>query len=159
MGQQIIYVIQQAVNAAVPALITVLSGFLVVIIKGVGDVVISFFTEKAKAVKAKAGQEKWDFWTGLARQAWNITEEDTRVIPTLEKTFAAKQAQFAVQIRKMIPEITDEQIEVLRQAIAGEVNKGKANIVAQFADSGETDIPAGAASGIGAVAPITSGVE
>lgn len=48
--------------------------------------------------------------------------------------------------QKLISKITEEQIEVLRQAIAGEVNNGKVSIVTQFSDCGETNIPSGAAS-------------
>lgn len=126
--------VQQIVNALVPVIITAIVGVLVAAIKSIGDAGIAYFNEKAAAVKAKAGQEKWEHWMNLGRQAWNITEENTRIVPTLEKTIAAKQAEFAVQIKRLIPGITDEQIEQIRQAIAGEVNKGKAAIEVATSD-------------------------
>ena len=79
--------------------------------------------------------------------------------PTLDKTIAAAQAVFAVKIKEMIPGITDAQIDQIRQAIAGEVNKGKADIIGQLNDPSGPDIPAGAALGSGAVTPSTNGAQ
>lgn len=121
---------QQIINAVVPVLITALTGVLVAVIKVVGDAAVNYIGEKAKAVKATAGAEKWNHWLNLARQAWNMVDEEFRITPALEKTIAAKQAEFEVQIKKLIPEVTGEEIEQLRQAVAGEVNKGREAIAA-----------------------------
>lgn len=116
---------QQIINALVPVLITALTGVLVAVVKAVGDAGVQLIEEKAKAVKAKAGADKYDQYMKCAWQAWNMVDEEFRITPTLEKTIAAKQAEFEVQIKKLIPGITDEEIETLRQAVAGEVNKGR----------------------------------
>lgn len=121
---------QQIINALVPVLITAFTGVLVAIIKAVGTAGVQLIEEKARAVKAKAGAEKYDHYMKLARQAWDMVDEEFRITPALEKTFAAKQVEFEVQIKKLIPGITDEEIELLRQAVAGEVNKGREAIEA-----------------------------
>lgn len=126
--------VQQIINGTVPILVTALVAVLTVIIKGLGDAAVGFINEKITAVKVKAGADQWNHWMDLARSAWNMVDENFRITPTLEKTFAAKQAEFAAQIKKLIPEITDDQIEQLRQAVAGEINKGKAAIVGQTQD-------------------------
>lgn len=125
---------QTALNTILTAVAAAGVTVLVAVIKAFGDAGIQFVQTKAAAIEAKAGQDKWNFWITLAKQAWNITEENTRIIPTAEQTIAAKQAEFAVQLKKLIPEITDDEIEQLRQAVAGEVNKGKAAIVGQTQD-------------------------
>ncbi|MCY1713724.1 hypothetical protein [Caproiciproducens galactitolivorans] len=126
---------QQIINALVPVLITAFTGVLVAIVKAVGNAGVQLIEEKAKAVKAKAGADKYDQYMKYAWSAWNMTDENFRITPALEKTFAAKQAEFEVQIKKLIPGITDEEIEMLRQAVAGEVNKGREAIEATASDT------------------------
>ena len=148
--------VQQIINGVVPVAVTALIAVLVAAIKALGDAGVNFFNEKVAAVKATRETDTLNLWMALARQAWNIVDEEFRITPMLEKTFAAKQAEFSVQIKKLIPGISDEQIEQLRQAIAGEINKGKVAVEAAAGDA-DGDIPAGNASGSGAVASGTTG--
>lgn len=150
--------VQQIINGVVPVVVAGAVAVLTAIIKAVGSAVVEFVGTKTAAIKAKAGAEEWSNWIALGKQAWNMTDEEFRITPTLEKTFAAKQAEFAVQIKKLIPEIDDSQIEQIRQAIAGEINAGKAAVEAVAADA-DGDVPAGSASGSGAVASGTTGAE
>jgi len=136
--------VQQIINGIVPILVTALIAVLTVVIKGLGNAAVSFFNEKIAAVKVKAGADQWNHWMDLGRSAWNMVDENFRITPELEKTFAAKQAEFKVQIQKMIPGITDDEIEQLRQAVAGEVNKGKAAVAAE-ASNADGDLTVGAA--------------
>jgi hypothetical protein len=126
--------VQQVIDALVPILITVIVAIFTAAIKAVGDAGINLINEKAAAVKAKARQDKWNHWMSLSQTAWNIVDEKFRITPNLDKTIATKQAEFETQIKKLIPGITATEIEQLRQAVAGEVNKGKAAIERQTAD-------------------------
>ena len=116
---------QQIINAIVPVVITAIVAILVAVIKGIGDACVAYISKKKDAVIAKMGADRWNHNLELAKEAWNMVDEEFRITPTLEKTFAAKQKEFTVQIKKLIPEITDAEIEQLRQAVAGEVNKGR----------------------------------
>jgi hypothetical protein len=113
---------------------TALVGVGVVVIKVLGDVAVKYITAKAAAVKAKAGADKWNHWMDLARQTFAAVDEEFRITPTLERTISAKQKLFDEALKQAIPEITDAQIEQLRQAVAGEVNKGRAAICGQVMD-------------------------
>jgi hypothetical protein len=126
--------VQQVIDALVPILIIAIAAILTVVIKAVGDAGVNLINEKAAAVKAKTRQDKWNHWMNLSRTAWDIVDEEFRIHPNLDKTIATKQAEFETQIKKLIPEITADEIEQLRQAVAGEVNKGKAAIKRQTAD-------------------------
>ena len=137
--------LQTIINALVPVLLTAITGVLVAVIKAVGDAGVKLITEKISAVKIKAGADKYNHYLTLAKQAWNIVDEEFRITPMLDKTFAAKQEEFETQIKKLIPEITDDEIEQLRQAVAGEVNKGKAAVAAE-ASKADGDLTAGTAS-------------
>ena len=125
---------QEALNTIGTAALTALVGVGVVVIKALGDAAVKYITEKAAAVKAKAGADKWNHWMNLARAAWNAVDEEFRITPTLESTISAKQKLFDEALKQEIPEITDAQIEQLRQAVAGEVNKGRAAICGQVTD-------------------------
>ena len=125
---------QEALNTIGTAALTALVGVGVVAIKALGDAAVKYITEKAAAVKAKAGADKWNHWMDLARQTFAAVDEEFRITPTLESTISAKQKLFDEALKQAIPEITDAQIEQLRQAVAGEVNKGRAAICAQVTD-------------------------
>lgn len=119
---------QTALNTVLTAGVSALVVVLVAAIKAFGDAAVEYISEKVKAVQLKRGVDKYNQDLAFARQAWNITDEYFRITPTVEKTFAAKQAYFAEQLKKLIPGLTDDELEQLRQAIAGEVNKGKAAV-------------------------------
>lgn len=125
---------QEALNTIGTAALTALVSVGVVAIKALGDAAVKYISEKAAAVKAKAGADKWNHWMNLARAAWNAVDEEFRITPTLESTISAKQKLFDEALKQEIPEITDAQIEQLRQAVAGEVNKGRAAICGQVTD-------------------------
>lgn len=125
---------QEALNTIETAALTALVGVGVVAIKALGDAAVKYITEKAATVKAKAGADKWNHWMDLARQTFAAVDEEFRITPTLESTITAKQKLFDEALKQAIPEITDAQIEQLRQAVAGEVNKGRAAICGQVTD-------------------------
>jgi len=66
----------------------------------------------------------------MARTVWGIVDEYFRVNPQLTKTIETAGLKFADEIRKKIPELTDDEVTHLQQAVAGEVNKGKAAVIA-----------------------------
>lgn len=126
--------VQQIINAIVPVAITAIVAILVAAIKALGDAGVAYIQKKKDAVVAKIGADTYEHNLSVARSIWNIVDEDFRITPTLDKTIANKQAMFDEKIKKAIPNITDDKIEQLRQAVAGEVNKGKAAIVGQTED-------------------------
>ena len=137
--------VQQIINAIIPILVTALIAVLTVAIKGVGDAAAAYLSRKEKALVAKIGVDTYDHDLMIGRSVWGMVDEKFRITPTLDKTIAAKQTEFERQIRKMIPGITDDEIVQLRQAVAGEINKGKAAITGQTKDE--------QGNGLNAIAP------
>ena len=126
--------VQQIINAIVPVAITAIVAILVAAIKALGDAGVAYIQKKKDAVVAKIGTDTYEHNLSVARSIWNIVDEEFRITPTLDKTIVNKQAMFDEKIKKAIPNITDDEIAQLRQAVAGEVNKGKAAIVGQTED-------------------------
>lgn len=120
--------IQQIVNGVVPVIVAGLVAVLVAIIKAVSNVTVSFIVQKEKALEVKVGKDTFERNLNFAKAAWNIVDENFRITASLEKTVTAKQEMFAAELKKFVPSLTDAEIEQLRQAVAGEINKGKAAI-------------------------------
>lgn len=122
--------VNQILNGVLPVIVTAVVTILGIVIKNVGDICVAFLSEKKNAVIQKISADTYNQNLEFAKAAWNITDEHFRITANLEKTFEAKQAYFAEQLKKFVPSLTDDEIAQLRQTIAGEVNKGKAVVVA-----------------------------
>lgn len=61
----------------------------------------------------------------VAKQVWNIVEENFRITESVEKKLSSKADEFNKIMLDKFPELTITDISELRQSIAGEVNKGK----------------------------------
>ncbi|MCX0399136.1 hypothetical protein [Clostridium perfringens] len=61
----------------------------------------------------------------VAKQVWNIVEENFRITESLEKKLSSKADEFNKIMLDKFPELTISDISELRQSIAGEVNEGK----------------------------------
>jgi hypothetical protein len=131
--------LQSIVNAVVPIAVTAVIGVLTAAVKAVGDAAVSFLERKESVLEVKIGADAYAQDLVFAKSAWNIVDEKFRITPTLEKTMEAKQAEFAAQIQKLVPGVTDDEIEQLRQAVAGEVNKGRAVVEAPAGDTDKTE--------------------
>ncbi len=120
---------QNLLNEILPLLITAIVGILVAIFKAIGDVVINYIEVKKQEVIARIGIEKYNQEKALAMDIWYVVEEHYRLSEKVEATMNAKIDMFDKLIKEKIPYITDEQIITLRQAIAGEINRGKEAII------------------------------
>ena len=123
---------QTIINMVTPILIASVVAVLTALITAVVRVVIKLITEKIKSVRVKAGADKFDAWMKAAKAVYLAVDEKFRITPALTKTFESAQDMFDSEFRKLFPSITDEQVSAVRQAIAGEINKGKADIVAEI---------------------------
>ena len=114
-------------TAAVAALVTVIC----VAIKSIGGALSTLIGKKAAAWEVKIGTDAYNHNMTVARGIWGAVDEDVRTDPELQKLVSkieAKQQLFTQKIQKAIPGLTDDEIVQLRQAVAGEVNKGKAAV-------------------------------
>lgn len=101
-------------------------GVLVAIIKSIGDVTIQYIVKKKEMVEQKLKLDKHEEEFKTAQQVWNIVEEKYRITDNIKDFAKSKGDYFDKLLLEKIPYLTEEQVKMLRQAIAGEVNKGKA---------------------------------
>ncbi len=101
-------------------------GVLVAIIKSVGDVAIEYIAKKKQVVEQRLQLDKHVEEIETAKQIWNIVEEKYRITDNIKDLTKSKSDMFDKLLLEKIPYLTEDEVKMLRQAIAGEVNKGKA---------------------------------
>ncbi|AXH51955.1 hypothetical protein QYB64_001043 [Clostridium perfringens] len=60
-----------------------------------------------------------------AKEIWGIVDEQFRVTQNVEEKLSSKADEFNKRFLKEHPEVSKEDVEYFRQAVAGEVNQGK----------------------------------
>ncbi|WP_291634784.1 hypothetical protein [Clostridium sp.] len=121
---------QNFLDVLYPILLTVLTGFLAYI----GKEVVKLAPKIIDFVVAKVGLTNYTKSKLLALDIFNLIEEHFRLSEIIGDTVQAKQIMFETLIKQKIPGITDANIELLRQSIAGEFNKNKPLIIKAIED-------------------------
>lgn len=65
----------------------------------------------------------------VGKAVWNIVDENFRISKTVEEKVLSKANQFDKLLLAKFPELSQDDIAEIRQAIAGEINQGKAAVV------------------------------
>lgn len=113
-------------NSILDAVTIGVVGILVSIIKIVGDVIIDYIGKKKEVVEQKLKLDKHIEEVEAAKQVWNIVEEKYRITDNIENLAKSKADMFDKLLLEKIPYLTEDEVKQLRQALAGEINKGKA---------------------------------
>ena len=107
----------------------ILYAFLLGFLAYVGKEVVKLVPKLVSFVVAKIGLTNYQKTKLVASDIWNVIEEHFRINGIIEDTVQAKVKMFESLIKIKIPAITDADIELIRQAIAGEYNKDKPAII------------------------------
>lgn len=113
------------INQIIPIFNAALVAALVVIIKQVGSAAIELFTVKKNESEQKiiaSGHEKE---LNIAKEVWNIVEEKFRITDNAKTILGSKIEEFNSLLLNKIPGLNQSDIDDLRQAVAGEMNKYK----------------------------------
>lgn len=101
------------------------TGVFIAIIKSVGSATVAYISKKKEVIEKDLQLSKYKEEFNTAKQVWNIIEEKYRITDNLNNFVTSKAAEFDKLLLQKIPYLTKDQVEELRQSIAGEVNKGK----------------------------------
>ena len=123
---------EKIIEPILTALTLGIVGVILAIIKSVGDVTIQYIAKKKEMVEQKLKLDQHEEEIKTAKQIWNIVEEKYRITDNIKDLAKSKADYFDKLLLEKIPYLTEEQVKLLRQAIAGEVNKGKKQL---FEDS------------------------
>lgn len=65
----------------------------------------------------------------VAKSIWNIVDEHFRISKSVEEKLESKADMFDKLLLAKLPELSQEDVAELRQAIAGEINQGKSAVI------------------------------
>lgn len=114
------------VNQITPIVATAIVAILVAIIKNVGNATIEVLGKKKEEVEQKIKLSGHEAQLNAAKEVWNIVEEKFRITENATQILGSKSDEFDKLLLQKIPGLSTQNLDDLRQAIAGEVNKGKA---------------------------------
>lgn len=117
-------------NQILEALSGALVGVLLVIIPIIGTKVAYLIGEKIKGIQVKNGAEKYNNEISIAFKIWGLVDEFFRITPNVTATVDAKVNMFESELLKKIPYLAKEDIDHLRQVVAGVMNQTKIAILA-----------------------------
>lgn len=126
-------ILNQIVDVALPIIATGIAGgvvgILVKIIQPIGDIIIKYVEEKidASGITKLLARHQDELLT--AKQIFFVIEEKYRLSQKVEDLLTSKAEEFDKLLLAKIPYLTQDQIDTLRQSIAGEFNKGKQAIL------------------------------
>ena len=113
------------INQIGPVVIAAVIGILGVTIKAVGNVIIELIQKKKEEVEQKLQIGKHQQELATAREIWNIVDEKYRITDKVEDLIKSKADDFDKLLLEKIPYLTNDEVQDLRQTIAGEINQGK----------------------------------
>lgn len=108
-----------------PIAATVIVSILVAIIKKIGDAIIELLITKKKEVELRLISTGHEKELNTAKEVWHIIEEKFRITENAESLLGSKADEFDKLLLSKIPGLTQYDLDYLRQAVAGEVNKYK----------------------------------
>lgn len=108
-------------NDTIQLITPIINAALIAILGLIGKEVVKVVPKVIDLIVAKIGLANYQKYKAIAIDIFNKIEEDGR----LGKLVDSKMKTFENLIKAKIPGITDSEIELLRQAIAGEFNKDK----------------------------------
>jgi hypothetical protein len=117
-----------------PILLTLLTGIL----GFVGKEVIKFVPLIVDYLVAQIGLTNYQKTKAIAIDIWNVIEEHFRLSEMIGDKVQAKMDMFETLIKQKVPGISNDEIETIRQAIAGEFNKDKPLIIEAIENYPET---------------------
>lgn len=115
---------EQLLSQIIPIISTCIVIILSIIIKLIGDAVISFLEAKRKKIIGQAS-DKYSKETAIACEIWNTVEEYFEMNKVSDEIKNKKIDIFSQELKKEIPYLTDGEINFLIQVIVKEINKGK----------------------------------
>ncbi|WP_332830600.1 cobalt ABC transporter permease [Clostridium perfringens] len=115
-------ILEPILSAVGVALATV----LVAIIKSVGNSAIEYLQVKKKVADQKIKESKYNELFEVGKNIWNMVEEKYRVTDNIENLAKSKAALFDRMLLEKFPHLTEGELAEVRQALAGEYNRGKA---------------------------------
>ena len=112
-------------NQVLPVIVNCVVSILGIIITVVGAHIINFIKLKNAELIKNMGISKYNSDKALALDIWTLVDEYFRIHQSIDNAIENKVRMFNDELKKKCPYITQEELDFLRQTVAGAVNKCK----------------------------------
>jgi predicted metal-dependent phosphoesterase TrpH len=119
------------ISQIAPVAATAIVAILVTIIKSVGNAAVEVLAKKKEQIEQYIKTSGHERDLATAKEVWNIVEEKFRITENAESLLGSKADEFNNLLLQKIPGLSQQNLDDLRQAIAGEVNKSKAAVLSK----------------------------
>ncbi|OOM69661.1 hypothetical protein [Clostridium sp. BL-8] len=113
------------ISQVAPVAATAVVAILVALIKAIGGATIEVLAKKKEEIEQKIKATGHEEELKTAKEVWDIIEEKYRITENAAQVLESKSDEFDKLLLQRIPGLSQENIDDLRQAIAGQVNAGK----------------------------------
>ncbi|AJA48419.1 hypothetical protein CPAST_c23490 [Clostridium pasteurianum DSM 525 = ATCC 6013] len=120
--------LKDRINEILPVVMSTVISILGIIITTLGAYTVNFIKLKRDSVINEISINKYNQDKKLALDIWNIVEEHFRVNEIVTNALNSKIKMFNYEIKKKCPYLTQQEIDFLRQAVAGQINSIKNEI-------------------------------
>lgn len=111
-----------------PGVISIGVTIIGLLIKPIGEASISYLMAKKDDVEQSKFVKDHQKQIATAKEVWGLVDEHFRLSNAIENVMQEKIKMFNDMLLKEIPGLTQDEIDYLRQAIAGEINRGKESL-------------------------------
>lgn len=146
-------------TAIQPALASAVVTIVTAVIAALGAYAVKFIAAKRDEAVSRLGLLEYQRKYAAAEAAWKAVDEYFRITPTVVKTVESTLAKFRVEIKKVLPGISDAEIDALRLAVAGAVNAGREAVSPPVTETAPDTVSAANGGGEGVNAPDTTGAD
>lgn len=111
-------------NNAVDVLVPVITAVGVYVIKIVGDKLICYLAKKEEILETQKGSIEFDKYLNIARTVAKSVLQDIAESKDIKDLVSKKETLFKERMKKFIPGLTDEELNLLMQAVKQELGEG-----------------------------------
>ena len=128
-------VINEIIKVCIPTILTAVGVVIADVIRILGKAGVSLLEQKCKESNLKSELAKHDKELQIAKNIFAMVDEEYRISSNLSKEFNSKSEMFDKLLKDKIPYLTDNEINMLRQSVAGVINAGKEVVEEQLPET------------------------
>ncbi|MGL5414593.1 MAG: hypothetical protein ACRDDY_13335 [Clostridium sp.] len=118
----------EIIREVTPIIVTILMGIITYLVKVIGNSIIKYLAKKEEVLEKELGKKKFETAMNIGKMIWSEIEEEYRLNPNLKSNAEGKIIEFNRKLHSKMNCLTFDEIDEVRQAIAGEFNRAKGTL-------------------------------
>lgn len=123
------FIINQIIPGVDTIIATAVTAILVFVIKKIGSPIVDILALKKKEAEIKLENTGYKTNFDKALEVWHIVDDKFRLTENAIDIFGSKEKLFEDLLLNRVPGLTQRNINDLRDAVSGEINKGREKLI------------------------------